>query len=74
MGVSAYGRIGVWAYGRMGVWAYGRMGVSACRRALHHCITPLLRAPGFEDEDDDDDENEGPAAGKPGLAIGKNVN
>jgi hypothetical protein len=50
------------------------MGVSACRRALHHCITPLLRAPGFEDEDDDDDENEGPAAGKPGLAIGKNVN
>jgi hypothetical protein len=46
--------------------------VWACRRALHHFITPSLRAPGFED--DDDDENEGPAAGKPGLAILKNVN
>jgi hypothetical protein len=53
----------------MGVWAYGRIGVSACTPPLtaHHSNTPR---PGLEDED----EKEGPAAGKPGLAIRKNVN
>jgi hypothetical protein len=53
------------------VSACRRVGVSACTPPVHYSS---LRAPGFEDEDDDDDENEGPAAGKPGLAILKNVN